>query len=87
MKHQAKNLYLEDMKDFDCDYKLKRGWSRYLLAQYITYKADRVGIKVQKVKPITDRIKKQSNLTIIKKQEHCIIAMQKKSCTIKDLVK
>ena len=45
---------MEDLKDFDCDYKLKRGWSRYLLAQYITYKADRVGIKVQKVEPITD---------------------------------
>lgn len=57
VKNKAKYIYMEDLKDFDCDYQLKRGWSRYLLAQYITYKADRLGIKVKKVKPITDPYK------------------------------
>ena len=87
MKHQAKNLYLEDMKDFDCDYKLKRGWSRYLLAQYITYKADRVGIKVQKVKPITDPYKETIEFDDNKETRALYYSDAKKIALSKDLVK
>lgn len=87
VKHQAKNLYLEDMKDFDCDYKLKRGWSRYLLAQYITYKADRVGIKVQKVKPITDPYKETIEFDDNKETRALYYSDAKKIALSKDLVK
>lgn len=87
VKNHAKNIYMEDLKDFDCDYKLKRGWSRYLLAQYITYKADRVGIKVQKVKPITDPYQETIEFEDNQETRELYYQDAKKIALSKDLIK
>ena len=47
----AKYIHLEDLSGFDSDQTILRNWSFYQLQNFITYKAERVGIIVKKVNP------------------------------------
>lgn len=49
-KNQAKYIYMQDLEGYDTDKFVLRNWSYYQLQQDITYKAERYGIIVKKVK-------------------------------------
>lgn len=50
VKNQAKYIYMQDLEGYDTDKFVLRNWSYYQLQQDITYKAERYGIIVKKVK-------------------------------------
>lgn len=50
VKNQAKYIYMQDLEGYDTDKFVLRNWSYFELQQDITYKAERYGIIVKKVK-------------------------------------
>lgn len=51
IKHHAKYINIEDLSGYDSSKFVLRNWSYYQLQEYITYKADKEGIIVRKIKP------------------------------------
>ena len=50
LKNHAKYINIEDLSGYSADDFVLRNWSYYQLQEYITYKADKEGIVVRKVK-------------------------------------
>ena len=51
VKNRAKYINIENLNGYDSSEFILRNWSFYKLQQYITYKAERYGIRVRKVNP------------------------------------
>ena len=51
VKNRAKYINIENLNGYDSIEFILRNWSFYKLQQYITYKAERYGIRVRKVNP------------------------------------
>ncbi len=51
LKNHAKYINIEDLSGYNADDFVLRNWSYYQLQNYITYKAEKEGIIVRKVKP------------------------------------
>lgn len=51
VKNRAKYINIENLNGYDSSEFILRTWSFYKLQQYITYKAERYGIRVRKVNP------------------------------------
>lgn len=51
VKNRAKYINIENLNGYDSSEFILRNWSFYKLQQYITYKAERYGIRVRKVSP------------------------------------
>lgn len=51
LKHNAKDINIENLTGYDASDFILRNWSYYKLQQYITYKAAKYGIIVRKVNP------------------------------------
>ena len=51
LKNNARYINMEDLSGYNADDFVLRNWSYYQLQEYITYKADKEGIVVRKVKP------------------------------------
>lgn len=51
LKNHAKYINMEDLSGYNANDFVLRNWSYYQLQEYITYKADKEGIVVRKVRP------------------------------------
>lgn len=51
VKNRAKYINIENLNGYDSSEFILRNWSFYKLQQYITYKAERYGIRVRKINP------------------------------------
>ena len=51
IKNKAKYKNVEDLTGFDNSKFILRNWSYYQLQEFITYKANNVGIQVRKINP------------------------------------
>lgn len=51
IENKAKYINIEDLSGFDSSKFILRNWSYYQLQEFITYKANNVGIKVRKINP------------------------------------
>lgn len=51
VKNRARYINIENLNGYDSSEFILRNWSFYKLQQYITYKAERYGIRVRKINP------------------------------------
>lgn len=71
LKNHAKYIHMEDLSGYDANGFVLRNWSYYQLQNYITYKAEKEGIIVRKIKPYytSQKCSKCGNLEIGQRPE------------------